>query len=358
MQETFQIIDLCFVFVFTLELLFRLLVEKGSFISDFANAFDTVLVVLGWLAWLLGGFGFGAMDEILIMRFVRVLKSLRAVRLLRTFRFFKGLRFLVKACYCFLPSLLWAMVLLAVFICIGALVQGSLLQDFILDDGANMDDRQWIWNRYGTAYRALYTFYEITFAGNWPTSARPVMDKAGHPFVIIFVVYVTFVVFATLRVVTAVFLKDTLDAARNDDEAMVSERLRNRETYVDKLESVFNAITGDSDGFITEERLTTVLANPKAQAYFQTLDVDILESHSLFRMLDNGDGVITHSEFVDGIVRCKGPARAMEQVAMRAELRQMDFKVTKLINALQEGHLIHMDAPITSSWELKLQPKK
>ncbi len=55
------------------------------------------------------------------------------------------------------------MVLLAVFICIGALVQGSLLQDFILEDGGNMDDRKWIWNRYGTAYRALYTFYEITF---------------------------------------------------------------------------------------------------------------------------------------------------------------------------------------------------
>lgn len=30
---------------------------------------------------------------------------------------------------------------------------------------------------------------------------------------------------------------------------------------------------------------------------------------------DNGDGVITHSEFVDGIVRCKGPARAMEQAS-------------------------------------------
>lgn len=42
--------DLCFVFVFTLELLFRLFIEKGSFISDFANAFDTVLVVLGCLA--------------------------------------------------------------------------------------------------------------------------------------------------------------------------------------------------------------------------------------------------------------------------------------------------------------------
>ena len=90
----------------------------------------------------------------------------------RTFRFFKGLRFLVKACYCFLPSLLWAMVLLAVFICIGALVQGSLLQDFILEDGGNMDDRKWIWNRYGTAYRALYTFYEITFVPHSQIYAR------------------------------------------------------------------------------------------------------------------------------------------------------------------------------------------
>ena len=29
-----------------------------------------------------------------------------------------------------------------------------------------------------------------------------------------------------------------------------------------------------------------------------------------------------------------------------------------LCDSSQEGHLIHMDAPITSSWELKLQPKK
>ena len=82
--------------------------------------------------------------------------------LCRTFRFFKGLRFLVKACYCFLPSLFWAMVLLAVFISIGALVQGSLLQDFILDETADLEHRQWVWSRYGTAYRSLYT-YEITF---------------------------------------------------------------------------------------------------------------------------------------------------------------------------------------------------
>ena len=41
---------------------------------------------------------------------MRVLKSLRAVRMVRSLRFFRGLRLLVKACQCFLPSLCWAMV--------------------------------------------------------------------------------------------------------------------------------------------------------------------------------------------------------------------------------------------------------
>lgn len=36
---------------------------------------------------------------------------------------------------------------------IGTLVLGNLLQDFIIDESRNLADREWIWNRYGTAYR-------------------------------------------------------------------------------------------------------------------------------------------------------------------------------------------------------------
>ena len=46
-------------------------------------------------------------------------------------RFFRGLRMLVKACYYFLPYLGWSMVLLLVFMWMGTLVIGNLLQDFI-----------------------------------------------------------------------------------------------------------------------------------------------------------------------------------------------------------------------------------
>lgn len=342
----FETLDSAFVFIFLTELIFRAFVEWATFLKEFAFWFDFFLVAAGFVDMYIimplasaGGLG-GEHKNIVLLRLVRALKALRAIRMVRTLRLFTGLRLLVKACQCFLPSLGWSMVLLGVFMSMGALVLGTLLQDFILDPTHSLDDRQWVWMRYGTAYRALYTLYEITFAGNWPTNVRPVLDRAGHGFVIFFVVYITIIVFAVIRVISAIFLKDTLDAANNDAEHLVVERLRKKAEYVEKLEQVFHAMDDSGDGMITEERLTNILANPVAKAYFQTLDVDIYESAALFHLLDNGDGEVTLEEFIEGIMRCKGQARAIDQVAMRADLKALDFKLSKLVRMLKSSGLI------------------
>jgi len=342
----FESLDSAFVFIFLAELIFRAFVEWATFMKEFAFWFDFFLVAAGFVDMYIimplasaGGLG-GEHKNIVLLRLVRALKALRAIRMVRTLRLFTGLRLLVKACQCFLPSLGWSMVLLGVFMSMGALVLGTLLQDFILDPTQSLDDRQWVWMRYGTAYRALYTLYEITFAGNWPTNVRPVLDRAGHGFVIFFVVYITIIVFAVIRVISAIFLKDTLDAANNDAEHLVVERLRKKAEYVEKLEQVFHAMDDAGDGMITEERLTHILANPVAKAYFQTLDVDIYESAALFHLLDNGDGEVTLEEFIEGIMRCKGQARAIDQVAMRADLKALDFKLSKLVRMLKSSGII------------------
>lgn len=340
----FQAIDRTFIVIFLLELVLRLVVDGWNFFKDFANAFDTILVVTGCVDLVVLGPMMGT-ENAAMMRVVRTLKSLRALRLLRTFRFVRGLRLLVKACQCFLPSLCWAMVLLAVFMSIGALVLGNLLLDFISSDLENYEDRQWVWLHYGTAYRALYTLYEVTFAGNWPTNVRPILNKVSHYYVIFFVFYITVISFAVIRVISAVFLKDTLDAAQNDAENLVVERLRKKDEYVAKLEAVFKAIDKAGDGMITEERLTDILSHPKVEAYFQTLDIDVQESANLFHIIDNGDGEVTLEEFIDGIMRCKGQARAVDQVAMRFEMSKLDTKVTELIKALRVAGVISFRAP-------------
>lgn len=338
LEDLFLSLDRVFVFLFFAEWSVRLYVEKKSFFLDVANLFDTFLVFAGLVDFIITIVAIqgeaGASRSIVVLRLMRALKSLRAIRMVRSLRFFQGLRVLVKACQCFLPSLCWAMVLLGIFMSMGALLLGNMLQEYVIDDTFSREDREWIWRRYGTTFQAMYTLFEITFAGNWPTSARPVMEKVSPYFVLFFIPYICIVVFAIIRVIGAVFLKDTLDAAQNDAEQLVIDRLRLKEHYVNKLEGIFRAIDETGNGLISEERLSSILSNPKVAAYFQTLDLDVHESAALFHILDNGDGEVTLDEFIDGIMRCKGPARAIDQVAMHAELKQLDAKVTKLFRKL------------------------
>eukprot|EP00438_Fugacium_kawagutii_P001355 Skav232147 [mRNA] locus=scaffold1040:44726:66546:- [translate_table: standard] len=318
MRSFFRLIDFFFVLAFVIEWLSHQALDRCEFHRDITNWFDTVLVFVGVVdSWLhqktrLAQLGnqlwhskpFGNRYTLMI-KWVRVLKSLRAVRMVRSLRLFRGLRLLVRACQCFLPSLCWAMVLLGIMMTMGALLLGNLLQvseieAFITDEMVDFEDRRWIWERYGTAYRASYTLFEITFAGSWPTLTRPVMAKVSDAFVIFFaplgafhvqLLVVVFMCMCALR-------KDTLEAAQNDAEQLVIDRLRMKQQFVQKLEGIFNSIDEHRDGLITEEpgdeyseRLTAILAIPRVEAYFQTMDLDVREGTSATGPNGSAEGV-------------------------------------------------------------------
>ncbi|CAE7250470.1 Scn11a [Symbiodinium sp. CCMP2456] len=336
LRPYWRAVDGTFDAVFLFELLCRVAVERGSFRHSFANLYDCLLGM------------FAAIDLFVVLlqeadrsnlgtvprNVLRAISSLRALRLLRVLRLCNGLQVLLKACQSFASSLCWSMVLLLIFIIVGALVIGNILQDFIQDQSANLDDRQWVWHHYGTAYRSWLTLYEVTFAGSWPTRTRPVLDKVSQGFAIFFVLYITVIAFALIRIITAIFLKDTLDAANNDAELQIMENMTRREKFVRHLQGIFRAIDDTGDGMITQERLEKVLSNPKVRAYFQTLDLDITESTALFHLLDDGDGEVTLHEFISGILRCKGHARAIDQVALHTDIKMLDKKVSRLGEAL------------------------
>mmetsp|Transcript_22315 Transcript_22315/g.51697 ORF Transcript_22315/g.51697 Transcript_22315/m.51697 type:complete len:616 (-) Transcript_22315:60-1907(-) len=345
-------IDAAFVLVFVVELILRFSFEGLRFFLDLANMFDAFLVALGVMDMIISQpfTGGTANDQdMALLKLTRALKSMRAVRILRSFRFVRGLRVLVKACRCFLPSLFWSMALLAVFMSMGALTLGNTLQVYILDESLEQVDREWLWDRYGTSQRSTWTLYEVTFAGNWPTNARPVMEKADGIFALFFLLYITVVVFALIRVISAIFLKDTLDVVQNDSEQMLVNQLKKRSEDVQKLEGVFRAIDKEGTGLITEDRLDEVLCSKDVVAYLQTLDVDVHEGHALFRLMDNGDGEVTLDEFIDGIMRCKGPARAIDQVALHVEVKNLDQKLNEILKCMKPTASSSLVSPRTKS---------
>ena len=74
------------------------------------------------------------------------------------------------------------------------------------------------------------------------------------------------------------------------------------------------------------------------------------ESAALFHLLDDGDGEVPREEFINGIMHCKGEARAIDQVIMHAEL--------KLVTKRLEGLCKHMGCKKKSSILSPAQQRK
>ncbi|CAK9027696.1 unnamed protein product [Durusdinium trenchii] len=336
---SFYIAEHVFTIIFVLELAWRVYWLRWRYFLEVLNVVDAFLAMYSFiyvyvLTMLLQSV------NLQLLRLLRLAKLVRAIRIMRTLRLFRGLRLLVHACFSFLPSLAWSMALLSLCILTAGLVIGNLLHEFILDETKEFEQRLWIWIHYGTAYRAIWTMYEMTFAGNWPQSARPVLESVSHGYCVFFLLYITVIVFAVLRVITAIFVKETLEVASNDAELMVQERMRKKASYVKKLESIFKAMDDSGDGLLSEEEMSEWLLDERVQAYLESLDIDAAEGEALFRLLANDDGEITYQDFIAGILRCKGSARAIDQLILHNEVERVGDQVANLAEALEKAKVI------------------
>lgn len=72
------------------------------------------------------------------------------------------------------------MVLLLIFMSAGSILMGNLLQSYLNGD-ANMDERTWVWEHYGTAYRwcsvgPLEVFWYLFFGTRAGSGAQMWLD--------------------------------------------------------------------------------------------------------------------------------------------------------------------------------------
>ena len=114
---------------------------------------------------------------------------------------FRQLRLLVSTCVASIGALFWSMVLLFMLKIGFALIICQALQGYILDDNAPLDTRLEMNNLYGSFSKSLYTVFEITHSGSWPSKVRPVIEKVDGWYALPFLAYITLVVFAVIRIV-------------------------------------------------------------------------------------------------------------------------------------------------------------
>ena len=203
----------------------------------YLNLFDAALVITNFVELILLPAILQEGAQELRINHVRVIKLLRmgrTLRIVKTLSIFLPLRVLVGTCVASLGAFFWSIILLLVLKITFALIVSQSLQSWILDESNDAQARLEIHALYGSFLKATYTMFEITYSGGWPTMVRPVLDKVDGWYAAAFLPYVTLVVFAVLRIVTALFLKETLASAAQDAEIVIEETRRTAIKYQEK----------------------------------------------------------------------------------------------------------------------------
>ncbi|CAE7402736.1 Scn11a [Symbiodinium pilosum] len=328
MPETFfDIAEICFFVVYIADVLVRMFVLRREWYYDelegiqLMNIFDAILAAVhAFELMLLPMLVTGDQDQrASTVRVIKLLRIVRTLRIIKTVALFRQLRLLVGTCIASIGALFWSMVMLFLVKLGFSLIICQAIQGFILDDQNDLDTRLEMNNLYGSFLKALYTMFEVTHSGSWPARVRPVIDKVSPWYSLPFLGYITLVVFAVIRVVTALFLKETLASAANDADMQIEESRKTARDYQKKLEDLFRAVDEDGNDWLSPEEFVQALSLPGVQRYLAILELKVSDCGPLFEILDDGDGKITIAEFCKGLMQLKGHARALDMVVLQRE---------------------------------------
>eukprot|EP00428_Durinskia_dybowskii_P008207 CAMPEP_0170293266 /NCGR_PEP_ID=MMETSP0116_2-20130129/46737_1 /TAXON_ID=400756 /ORGANISM="Durinskia baltica, Strain CSIRO CS-38" /LENGTH=154 /DNA_ID=CAMNT_0010544777 /DNA_START=101 /DNA_END=562 /DNA_ORIENTATION=- len=121
-----------------------------------------------------------------------------------------------------------------------------------------------------------------------------------------------------LNIVNGFFVESAMQAAKADRQHKVAEVARNKQKYIDELRRVFRLIDQDGSNQITFKEFKRCVEHQEFQDYLAAFDLDIEAGEEIFHLLDaNSDGTVTFEEFVQGCMRFRGQATAMDIASVR-----------------------------------------
>lgn len=317
-----------FALIFLIELLLRLFAEGWSFWTSKTeylwNYFDLFLVlssifelcvdIVSWTSKQEEGNELTHSTNLRVVRLLRITRIIRIVRLVRVVRFVRALRTLVYSIVVTLKSLLWALLLLLIINYIFGIVFTQAVTHQI-ENQTEID--QFVMLYWSSLPRSMFTLFKTVSGGvTWQDAAYP-LSRMHWSCVPLFIIYVSFMQFAMINVLTGVFCQSAIESANHDYEVVAQSQLANMEMYARKLQELFSSIDRDSSGDITIDEFEQHLGDKDVQAYFNALELDASDVWTLFKLLDKDeDHCVDVSEFLYGCIRLRGHAKAIEIAKM------------------------------------------
>jgi len=328
-----QLLSWGYCLFFFCELMLRMFAFRCEFFYKRSwgwNNADFVIVSLSIFEVML--LNFGGQDgggQLSLIRLVRVVRIVRIFRIIKMFDFFRELRVLVLAIAGAVKSLMWALCLLCFIMYVVAVIITFGAAEAAKDD--DLLDKYW-----SSLLKSMYTLWmSITGGISWIEVVEP-LSSLGFGYPLVFNAYIGFVQIAVLNVVTGVFCENAMASAAQDETEVLLEHVKRKAEYVKKLTSIFSDV-GDE---ISVKDFESKLELKSMRVYFETLDINVDNARTLFRLLDqDGSGLVTIEEFVSGCLHLRGFAKSVDVAEILQKVDVLHTATTKL--AAQDSAVGH-----------------
>jgi len=317
-----EYVDLIFMCAFACEIFLKVCLTRSRFFTGRNrrwNIFDCVLVLTSVIDKVTVTF------NLTFLRSLRALRAIWAARMLRSISIIQHLRMMVAAILSSMISLSWALLLLLMLIYLFAVfIMQGVLQSLEYDAELPVRSESVLLSHYGTLGDSIITLFKAISGGiDWGDVAQP-LQELHMGYFLCFVLFVIVVTFGILNIVTGVFVEDAKGIANIDKDLIIQQHMDERKTQADTLKTLFGNADTDDSGTLTREELEFQLSSDEAAASLSLLELDVREARAFYDLLDlDGDACVSSEEFVDGLMRLKGPASGVDLAMMMSENKRL-----------------------------------
>jgi len=326
----------------------------GGSWSDFGDlcVVSTTGVLAVWILPLFDSGGDGASSELLqALTVLRALRLVRIVRVVARIELFHEVWLLLRGLSESCRVLFWTVVVIFLITYIFAVFGVPLLsvrlqeqyhdqEDEVLGDLIEMTDG---------VMALVFTLLQVLTLDSWTQIVR---DMARYiPWCCIyFFLYVAIAVFVLMNLVTAIIVENALNSSKQDEEAVVAEKERERQKELCSIRHLFEMIDVDGNGVLTRTEFQSAFEDPEVATKLKFLNIQQKDCMDMFNLLDSGDGVLSLEEFFEGL-------RRMEGLAQAKDVFRMGKIVENLLRSIRHHSLVQEKA-VSPEIEQGLKPSE
>lgn len=331
-EGAWAVVEHCFVALFLVEMILKLVAQQCNFWKDGWNCFDAVLVCTSVLdMWILTPI-IEDTSFLIALPILRALRVARVARLARIAAFFKELHLLWGALLNSLRSLFWLLILMLTVMYISAVMLTRLIgKNGVYDDDPALRADIELW--FGSVSGSMYTLFQIMTLESWSMGiVRPVLAKQPLMW-LFFIPYIIGTTLMILNLITGAVVDKTLGASALKGEEKRRARRDQMDAVMPDLEAVFAEMDTDGDELLDLAELKAGLNNPKIVKTLQKLDIPIASglAETVFAILDDDhSGHVSFVEFLHTLMALQEDIGKMDFQLLQANVARLDRLVTGL----------------------------